>query len=145
MEKTDLAYMAGLFDGEGCIHIAKLKRPESKRGCHFGLVATIGMTSEFLLELYHSQFGGSVYCYTKPRGNRKLCWQWIIRSRQAVAFLKAIRPYLLLKADEADLAIEFQEAKYIGGGRTEKEWSTQEAQYSLMKDLKIKVEVMNDG
>ena len=145
MEKTDLAYMAGLFDGEGCIHIAKLRRPESKRGCHFGLVATIGMTSEFLLELYRSQFGGSVYCYPRLKGNRRPCWQWIIRSRQAVAFLKAIRPYLLLKANEADLAIEFQGAMHVGGRRIKEEWVAQETQYNLMRDLKFKTEVMNNG
>ena len=135
MNEVEIAYMAGLFDGEGCIHIAKLKRPESQRGLHFGLLATVGMTSERSVRLYHSRFGGSVYHY-KQENKRKPNWQWVIRSRQAIHFLRTIRPHLILKAPEADLAIEFQEAKHLGGRRTDEEWALQQTQYILMRNLK---------
>lgn len=105
----DTAYAAGLFDGEGCIRIAT-----QKRGNHLGyqLIVCVNMTDPRPLLALQRAYGGSFYPGTgrKNPNHRKLCC-WTICARGALAFLELIRPWLIVKAQEADLAIEFQKGK----------------------------------
>ncbi len=135
MKKTDLAYVAGLFDGEGCIQI--IKTNGKGRGL-YNLRCSLEMTNEGLPRLLQVCFGGG--CRRRnlpsPRQNQ---WEWTTLSRMAYSFLKAIYPYLRLKKSEADVAIEFQEAMHTSPKRlTEKELAIREAQRILLSDLKKK-------
>lgn len=41
MKRTDLAYIAGVFDGEGCIHISKQAGKAYRYGYIFRLIVTL--------------------------------------------------------------------------------------------------------
>lgn len=58
------------------------------------------------LEALHKQWGGSMYLDHSrgPRWRDK--WQWTICSRNALPFLEAILPHLLIKREVAEQAIE---------------------------------------
>ena len=132
--KSELNYYAGFFDGEGCIMI---KKKHSRRPYHT-LDIAISLTNLNTLEDFKRAFGGAIYGAYKSKANYKDKWSWMIGGNKALAFLKAIYPYLRLKSREAELGIEFQERKKYLRDDILKEGreAIQEAQYILMKKLK---------
>lgn len=94
---TDLAYLAGLIDGEGCIQL--LKR---KDGC-IATGLTILMTRPEPLYWAEENFGGRVYL-RQPQGyrNRREIYQWMIGKTDACCdLLQKLLPYLKVKGSEA--------------------------------------------
>lgn len=94
MRDVDLAWIAGFFDGEGCI-----RARASKKGAR--LKVTLTQQDRAPLDWIKSEFGGGVYA----TGNAKTCYRWEVDCGRASAFLRAIRPYLRVKAARADLAL----------------------------------------
>lgn len=60
MNDIDLAYAAGIFDGEGCVSIVKNKDNRCKRGYSYRLVAIHHKKKGHftMVELYYSQTFG---------------------------------------------------------------------------------------
>ncbi len=105
MDNTDTAYIAGLFDGEGCVLIStkqRFGRPV------FWLEISITNTDLPVLEWVFSKLGGRLQkkSYSK-KGNRPL-WRWRASSKEAASILEALLPYLRIKHDQVCIAVEFQ-------------------------------------
>lgn len=110
--ETNLAYIAGMLDGEGCISINKRKDKEYKRGHSF--YANLRITNTYLPVLLwiQDQFGGLGSIVEQPRKeNRKRCWQWKVATNQAAAVCKMLLPYLRIKKRQAEILVEFQKLK----------------------------------
>lgn len=137
MKKTDLAYAAGIFDGEGCIGIEKQVRA-NRRNPHYKLRATVVNTDMWLCEWLRFAFGGTVQERKSHPSHIKDQWAWVIYNSGATDFLKLILPYMNLKRPQAELAIKFQNQKNQRQGRilTPEEVAVSEAQKILMHNLK---------
>ena len=118
MKKTDLAYTAGIIDGEGCIYISKQSN------------------DEWLCQWLKFTWGGSIYRIEPKKERWSIAWDWTIQTNQAYIFLKTILPYLQLKRQQAEIAIKFQEKKKRYTYKTEGETAIEEVEYLLMKNLK---------
>lgn len=96
-------YFAGLFDGEGCVHISNQ---------HYSLSVIITMCHKPTIELLNSSFPGCMRM-RKPKNNRtRIAWCWSVQSDKALKFLKQIEPYVITKKEEVLLAIEAQEKRH---------------------------------
>ncbi len=147
MESNKLAYMAGLFDGEGCIHIARIHT--QKRSLTFQLNCKVSMNNSSVLETYREYFGGSVRNEKQDEKHNKSgsLHSWAIFGSKAVVFLTALMPYLRIKKGQAKLAIEFQSAKRQGAengrwgnqSKSKDKLAVEETQYLLMRTLKKEV------
>jgi len=136
MKRTDLAYVAGIIDGEGCIDISVRNRPGHKYP-DMTLRVTVVSTDLWLCEMLRFGFGGNARQRVPERGHRLPQWDWRIERGKARDFLKLILPFLHLKKPQAELAITFQEAKGRSTrGLSEKERAVEEAQRILMQDMK---------
>ena len=139
MEKTDLAYIAGILDGEGCISICKQRDSTRRMGVRYQLRILVANSEEWLLNWLKFSFGGRVYKAREADSTHKACWRWIIDSHQALEFLKLVYPYLHLKRGQVELALTFQQAKKRGyhtkKHKTDEEFALEEAQALLMKGL----------
>jgi len=105
---TDLAYLAGLFDGEGNITITQ-SHPTTSPGS-FILRVTLVNTNRAVLEWARELLGGAIYAKT-PKADQcgKLaCFRWLTERDRAAVVLAALLPYLRIKRDEATIAINFQ-------------------------------------
>ncbi|MGI8640372.1 MAG: hypothetical protein ACR2MG_10570 [Pyrinomonadaceae bacterium] len=103
----NLAYYAGMFDGEGHITIAI---SQGKKQSSFWL--QIGITNTFLSLIDELQKDFGIGHFSETSGNRtnvRFCKTWRCTSNQAMHVLKCLLPYLRVKKDQAKLAIEFQE------------------------------------
>ena len=98
---TELAYAAGIIDGEGCICC------KMKADLRFGV--TVTNTSSVLMEWLAAKFGG--YTGVSNRSlrhdnNHKTSYHWELGCRASRNFLRLIFPYLLLKRRQAELVLE---------------------------------------
>ena len=107
--QTEIAWAAGIFDGEGSIFVSKATRPVKRGGrVSYQLVACVTMTHKETLERLASIFGNKVLL----QGRRSKVWwkaayAWRLGNPEDIrSFLTAIRPYSITKAVEIDLALE---------------------------------------
>jgi len=88
---------------------------------------------------FHRRFGGYVERKRDARGFRST-HQWRLSARQAVPALVALRPYLVVKASEADLAIQFQSSQQSVVAKTPEEvlrvLTERESMYQMMRQMK---------
>ena len=140
MKRTDLAYTAGIIDGEGSIGI--LPNSQHKSYC---LRVEVGSTDEWLPMWLKFAWGGYVY-----RAERKLprqtCWLWYISSRQAAEFLTLILPYLKLKREQAQIALRFQSRRrgYGGKQKPKGEFVLDQADAILIKSMHQRKGIQKD-
>jgi len=108
MKDVDLAYAAGAIDGEGCIG---LHRTGNKSRPSVGLRLSVFNTDPRLPYRMQDLFGGNVYVSKRPLGHKPL-HEWVLLSAKAADVLKKVYPYLVIKKEQADIALDF--AKIIG-------------------------------
>jgi hypothetical protein len=94
----DLSWMAGFFDGEGHIEIAKYEHSPYGR-----LVASVTNMSRDVLTPFLI-FGGRIFIAVKKSN----VWRWQAYGGEAKTLLERLLPYLRLKRDTAKVAIAFQ-------------------------------------
>ena len=92
-------YVAGLFDGEGCVTIHQSNRI-------FKLRCTIAMTCLSILEKLKTKYGGSIH---QCKGTNKPVYHWQIYTESAKQFLVDIAPHVQVKQAEVELALNFVE------------------------------------
>jgi hypothetical protein len=105
IERDLIIWAAGFIDGEGCVSISKQKNPDHN-WYGYGLGLAVSQKTEAPLKRLHEMFGGHLFSY-QSRGATYYRWQhW---SHGALAALKELLPYLLVKRDIAEVGIRFQE------------------------------------
>jgi len=105
-------YLAGFFDGEGHIAIGLNKNPGGKRRWYLRFAAH--QVDPRPLRLLQERYGGSIQ-FTDRRGQQRPIYEWVATSIKAYKALKELSPFLIVKADEARLAMAFQELLFSRG------------------------------
>jgi hypothetical protein len=108
------AYAAGLLDGEGTISIREERRSAGS-DAHI-LQINIGMTDTRPLEFMRQHYGGAIRGpLPRPNAKHKALYQWQIGASIAETFLLRVRPFLILKAEQADVALRLRATKTRSG------------------------------
>lgn len=95
------SYIAGFFDGEGCINLTS--RGKTGQSC---LRLYITNTNEKILEIIRLRFGGSI-AKSQHRPNWKPAYLLAMTGRIAEKFLFKIGPLLQVKRAQFRLAMSF--------------------------------------
>jgi hypothetical protein len=101
---TDLAYIAGFFDGEGSVQI---NLPEGTS--QYLLRCAISNTDRDPLVYIKDFFGGTVLGPFQRDEHHQPIYQWKADSVKAEVFLRAIAPFLQIKKERACVGLEFRE------------------------------------
>ncbi|ACL57884.1 hypothetical protein [Methylobacterium nodulans] len=110
-EPTTLAYLAGMIDGDGYITITRSCR--AGRLYHSPQVGIAGTRPE-PHRLAASIWGGAINRYVPKDPSHRPQFQWCRTGAGAATVIQAIFPYLLLKIDQAMLALELWEHLEFG-------------------------------
>lgn len=116
-----IEYLAGLFDGEGCISLAQ--GGAVKNGyVSFGLRMAICMCYKPIIEQIHNDYGGNKIARRRTDGNRRDQWTWHITGKAAEELLNLLIPHLIVKKEEALVckeALNYRRSlpKGVGGRR----------------------------
>lgn len=132
------AYLAGLVDGDGSIYLSRRK----KLPTWILTVQLGGVGIEFVRSL-HAECGspGCVNVRTPKSSKRKKCAIWTMVGLTAVTFLKAVRPWLRLKREQAETAIAFHSISVEGGRPGERRYT--ELQQHQRYGLAAKMQKLN--
>lgn len=135
MNVAELAYTAGIIDGEGCIIIHIQSRTNTSKVGYQAKVF-VGNTSEELIRWLARNYGGKAYFEANKNAKRKDIWRWVITGNKVLTFLELVYPYLRLKKAQAELAINFQKVRRGKGHPfTEDELGLAKMQKALMNGL----------
>jgi hypothetical protein len=115
----ELAYVAGLIDGEGYIGIMALRMARVKRGIYHTPVVKLVVTDIATIDFLMGRFGGYRSVRNFPNNPYyQTAYGWEVKNCQPViAFLKEVRPWLRIKAQQADVVLEFCEGRTQRFGR----------------------------
>ena len=141
---TEISYMAGVVDSDGCISIGKMKghynKAQRRVTPRYVLALIVTNTSPDLMNWLVEKFGGRMKARKRVKPNHKTTWNWVIDHGKALHALRLIKPYLIIKKEQAKIGIDFIE-KWIspngGQGSTvlPEEVSRRESLYQRMKIL----------
>jgi hypothetical protein len=102
--EVQVAYAAGFFDGEGHIRI----QSHSKRGSYMLSVSAVQATP-YPLPLFVELFGGTMKKrLLNYRGTKRALFTWQTSSACAERALREMMPFLIVKRDEAEVALRFR-------------------------------------
>lgn len=106
-----IAYTIGLFDGEGCVSVASMKRGG------WTLRAVVQMDQEAPIRLMQQVWGGVVYQRATTRGVRP--WVWQASAQAARPLFAALAEHSLTKRRQAEIALQIADemAAYLRGDR----------------------------
>ncbi len=93
------AYLAGLFDGDGCVYIRHYKVQNQFLLC-IGIASNVSCQKQ--TDQLKQIFGGIAH----HKKNTEAI-EWSVTSNKGEDFLKVILPYLRLKKKQGELALEF--------------------------------------
>jgi len=127
----EIGYFAGFYDGEGYVGVSKSKRDS------YTLKVAISNTNFDMIKLYETKFGGKIRLIKKEEEHYKVKYHWDITNNKALSFLKYIKPFTIVKRQQIDLAIEFQEwHNQIKIIKTPEQKKKAEWYYNTLKDMK---------
>lgn len=135
MKKTQLAWVAGIVDGEGCIYA-------TPRG---QLRLQVGMSHLPTIERLHEIFPTSnIRNHTQQNPKWKNRFFWLVTNERAITVLKEILPYMVTKEAEAIVALGLESVWTgncggSGAGRRSVPPETMEVRlriYQELRDLK---------
>lgn len=102
MRRLSAEYIAGFFDGEGCIYVGR----NSRQRPTYTLEVSIVNTDRRPLDQLYARFGG---CLQVRQGGQQ--YHWRITGQRAQQFLNWIRPHAVIKDQQIRLALEFMAAR----------------------------------
>ncbi len=107
LTNEELAYMAGIVDGEGTLAIRG-------KGNSYCPEFRITNTDKSLIDWLNIRVHFSSMHLRKREINRRPCWDCLIRGFKMYNLLKSLLPYLIIKRKHAELLIKFIESRVNG-------------------------------
>jgi hypothetical protein len=112
MNETDLAYAAGIIDGEGTILITHHKALPGRCQEGYRVVVEFGMCDATAPMWFLVTFGGRCKGYDRILHRHcRMVYRWNQTDSKAAEFLRLILPYLKTKKAQAEIALEYQDLK----------------------------------
>ena len=102
---TDWAYAAGFVDGEGCIAVVRSFVPDRDRYV-YGVHVVVANRDRAVLDWMRDVWKGWVVQVQSQSANNSQAWHWRSPTgTSAETFLRGLRPWLRIKADQCDNAL----------------------------------------
>ena len=117
-----LAYLAGVLDSDGFITIRKHNgNRDFPTSMTFSEAVGVGQTSPDAVALFWERWGGSFKLreHKHPDGaDWRPMYCWVAANKKAERCIRDIRPWLLVKARQADLVLALRASKALPQGET---------------------------
>ena len=106
IEITNIAYAAGLLDGEGYIGVRPYTSGRSYNGGNFTPAVTIANTNFEVMEWLVKNFGGHVNGWSNKKTGQRRVYHWVIGSLADITtFLTLVKPFVIIKREQLELML----------------------------------------
>ncbi len=118
MNQNDIAYIAGLFDGEGSVsyYQRKEKQKNKKKAYNYWVIrCEMSMTDQYVMEWFYKTLDVGTLTKrlpTKSWVGRKMQWRWRCGYRDAYSFAKIIWPHTQVKLHKIEQIIDHYNPEY---------------------------------
>lgn len=116
MKELEKAYIAGIFDGEGCFRIDRFATARSPIGYQYRTTAELAMCDKLTIEFIAKLTKRHVQTKKIPSG--RILYLLIWRNSLASDLMRLLLPYLKGKKEQAKLCLHFEDTITPGRGRT---------------------------
>ena len=123
MNQNDIAYMAGLFDGEGHVEykkrFVKQKRGKNRAYKTWSIRCEMSMTDRGVMEWFYETLGFGTLNKREAKlswTGKKPQWRWRCSYRDALEFAKLLWPYAQVKLHPLEQIIDHYEPDIQGLG-----------------------------
>ena len=100
--EAELAYFAGIVDGEGCFAMHK------HGGGIYGTQLQVGNTDLLLMQWIHRRFGGSLALERHSNPKHQHMWRWYAKASDLDLITRSLIPYLITKKRQAEIFLAFR-------------------------------------
>ena len=114
MKKTDIAYIAGLIDGEGYIGIKKGTIRKDCTNPSYHARIQIRMVDEPAIKFVSDMVGGNYYKEKPNAQNGRPLYCYQASDKAAAAILETILPYLKVKKQSAETVLQLRKLQSEG-------------------------------
>lgn len=143
---ADLAWLAGIIDGEGSIFVMKQSRKDRERKYNYILRISV-QSSDGIMAKECLAITGEGACFDQEtsKENQSNTYKWQVSGKRAKHVLENILPFLRVKKDQALVAIDFQNTtKKHWRQMTVDDYKKQEDCYYKLKQQKIDLKIGKD-
>jgi hypothetical protein len=112
---TELAYLAGIVDGEGSIYIGNYSKNPKTGVPHFQTNMQVTNTDKSLIDWLFNTFGGLVSARTAkqtPENSRKAVFNWTASGDRVTHLCELILPYVIIKRRQVEIMLKIR-ATYL--------------------------------
>lgn len=132
-----LEYLAGFFDGEGCITTRGYERTEREKRPTIRPAVVVTNTNLAVLSEFKRRWNGQIYT-RKALPNHQTCYSWDLgRFALTEKFLLDLLPFLVVKRAQAELMLQLCARRQIGRQRL----SGEEIQFR--EGLRLQIQSLN--
>jgi len=117
ISEIDWARAAAYMDGEGSILIVRRGKKRYDAGKGFYLDVRMTNTDPRLIHWFKERFDGSVIHELRRSKKHRDCYRWHITCQAAARFIEGVLPYLIIKREQAEVALAFQSTLRGAGTR----------------------------
>ena len=118
---AQIAYLAGLIDGDGCFYIGNVKQGKYGNGLQWHSMLKITSCDEILILWLENIFGGqkdSRYRWTSKKKFTRPVYNWQATGEMLDYILPQVLPFLIIKKQHCEVMINYRlTSKNIGSKR----------------------------
>lgn len=117
---AQIAYLAGIIDGEGSIYIGNFSSNPKTGTLHYQTNMEVTNTDENLIKWLMDTFGGRSTKYTSkqtPKNSRRPVFRWIVSGELLTHLCHLLFPFLIIKKRQCEIMIEMRKT-FKGTGAT---------------------------
>jgi hypothetical protein len=111
MGPEELAWTAGVIDGEGCITlgVTPIRKGQKRHSLGYCVKVDVASVDPRMVHRLQQLWGGHLYLHkTRQKPTHNFAWSWYILRDKAQDMLRRIRPYLVIKGEQADLVLQYR-------------------------------------
>lgn len=139
LSDSDIAYIAGFVDGDGCIAYNKTKHKNKSRFPNptYSIQCIVTNKHRSILEWFKELFSGTIRDIDRIHcGKREIFSIWLTSGDTCRRLLGTILPYLKVKRKQAELVLAFKPKRKVGRKRlTKDELENRERLYQQIRKL----------
>jgi hypothetical protein len=108
---VDLAWVAGMFDGEGSVNVACRPNPQTRRGAWTTRVRISNTYEPAIIAIAAILGFGRIDKHARRTSTDRQVYDWSAEALQAEKFMRLVRPLLRIKHEQVDIALAAMELR----------------------------------
>lgn len=108
---TEIAYLAGIIDGEGSLTIGNYSANKKTGVLHYQTILSITNSDFSLIQWLHNTFGGNFWKYSAkqtPKVSRQAYYRWVATGDLLTHICELVYPFMICKKKQVEIMIKMR-------------------------------------